>query len=219
MATLPSPSMRDYSRSGSSQLVQALRRLRQRLKHPRWRGQKRQQLKHPRWLGQKRQQLKHPRRQLQRLKHPRWRGQKRQQLKHPRWRGQELQLPQWRMLCPSRPSFRQQLQGQKHPLCHLPWQLPAHLPHRRRPARLPARLPRPRGQLQRLPQASFWRLLLRHHLFQSSRERCPKMFPPRAGRVITIAKRHALSASGSAINASEGHSGTTRGGGDRGSWR
>ena len=43
--------------------------------------------------------------------------------------------------------------------------------------------------------------------------------PPRAGRVVTIAKRGALSASGGVISAFEGHSETTRGGDCRRSWR
>ena len=151
MATFPRPTMYDYSSKG----LQALRRLH--------RAQAFRRLL-PHW---------HLRRQLQRLKHSRWRGQ------NSRSRGQKLQLPQGRMLCPSRPSFRQQLQGQRHPLGHLPCPPPAHLP-----ARLPSCLPRSRSQLQRLPQASFWTspwLRHRHHLFPSSRERCPKLFPPQSG--------------------------------------
>ena len=95
--------MYDYSRRG---LAYALRRLHRAQALRRLRRAQALRRLLPHW---------HLRRQLQRLKHPRWRGQKRNQLKHPRWRGQKLQLPQRRMLCPSRPSFRQQLQGQKHP--------------------------------------------------------------------------------------------------------
>ena len=47
----------------------------------------------------------------------------------------------------------------------------------------------------------------------------PEVVPPRAGRVVTIAKRGALSASGGVISAFEGHSETTRGGDCRRSWR
>lgn len=190
MAISPCPSMHDYSRKWLQALrrlhrAQALRRLRRVQALRRLRRVQLLRRLLPHW---------HLRRQLQRLKHPRWGCQKRQQLKHPRWRCQKLQLPQWRMLCPSRPSFRQQPQEQKHPLCHLPCHPPAHIPARF-PARLsarlpehipvlPARHPRSRAQLQRLPQASFWTspwLLLRHHLFPRSRERCPKLFPHHSG--------------------------------------
>ena len=109
------PSMCDYSRRGLQALhclhrAQTLRRLR--------RAQALRRLV-PHW---------HLRRQLQRLQHPRWWGQNRQ--------CQMLRMPRRRMLCPSRPSFRQQLQGQKHSMCHLPAYLP-----RRSPARLPGRPP------------------------------------------------------------------------------